>query len=448
MESRGRIVALSSIYLIIYLYSVGNYVTVDTLAYQTRDPLLIYKIFVFSVSLAPALWMPNSIDRPTKVVYVALYYSLYVPSITIPFYLTKMSPNIIIEFSLVILLSFFIIGSSYRISIVFPEIKQLSGNRRYSLYILSLGILLIFAVVINSYSLHHILDVPGLREVYNTRDVYKNADTATLDLVSIGMYVFFPALLSMGLLNSSKGLIGIGILGELLIYSIGGHRATVAITVGVIGLYVVYSRYREFFPSIVAILFVFIALLPIISTVVNISFLSSIVFERFLISPGMISGLYFEYFSENPKATEEFLPFFYYLFEDPYDKSMPLIIGSEYFYSDTHSNGSFIASGFGSLGYAGIVLNSIIISISFWIYDSFSIKSDSFAILILVGPTFMLQNTSLSNLLNYEAIFFPVFLLFRGEPVVSIFGFGEIIVAMIIVYLYSSELSVDRDSTS
>ncbi|NHX36805.1 MULTISPECIES: hypothetical protein [Halolamina] len=281
--------------------------------------------------------------------------------------------------------------------------------------------------------------MPALTEVYAAREMYKQQATGrVLELISVAMYIIFPSVVAMGLIWRNPFYIGFGILGEITVYSVGGHRSAIALILGIVGLYVVLSRFRNLYAECLAGVFIFVALIPPVSRIFGTTLFESIFFERLVITPGMISGLYFEFFLSHPKANEQILPYAYYFFEQSYPTSMANIIGDTYFHSSTHANGSFIASGFGAFGFLGIIFSGVLVAIALYVYDSLALKSGMFGHLILVGPMLLFVNTSITNILDYGPVIAPVLVIFGNWPLLSLFTFGEFIVAILIVYMLGS----------
>lgn len=436
-ESSWTVRSLSILYIASYIFSVEHYLSVGTLEYTPRVVPIVYITVVLLFAVVPVLWLPTNIDRPSKGLYSFLYYALYIPSISIPFYLTKVEFSTLVIFNLVTLFTFFLINISFRVTPVYPEVKQFQLRSRTPALILLLASTFCILLIVKTFGIGRVFDIPALTEVYQVREMYKNqAIDPVLEIISLAMYIIFPSTVAVGLIRSAPFYVIVGILGEVTVYSVGGNRVAIALIIGIIGLSVVLSRLRELYAECLAGVFIIVALIPPVSRIFGTNLFESIFFERLVVTPGMISGLYLEFFLSHPKANEQILPYAYYFFEQNYPTSMANVIGDVYFYSSTHSNGSFIASGFGTFGFLGIIFSGVIVGTALYVYDSMALKSGVFGHLILVGPMLLFINTSIAIILDYGPVIAPIFVIFDDWPLISLFTFGDFIIAILIVYMF------------
>jgi hypothetical protein len=124
------------------------------------------------------------------------------------------------------------------------------------------------------------------------------------------------------------------------------------------------------------------------------SIIGSLFIRRLVITPGLLTGLYFEYFSDNPVFlwSHSILSSFV---EQPYSLPPAFLIGFEYFGSDvTSANANLWADGFANAGLGGPLVVSLLAGLFFRFADWVAVGRSTLGFLAWLAPSFALVNSA------------------------------------------------------
>jgi hypothetical protein len=141
--------------------------------------------------------------------------------------------------------------------------------------------------------------------------------------------------------------------------------------------------------------------------------LCSLIVERLVGLPGLLTGFYFSFFTHHPKMMLSH-SVFKGIFDNPYGSVPPLIIGKLYFPSSgTYANANFWADAFANFGIWGVFIFTAILGLVFWLYDSMTLDTDlRLAALMLVMPAITLANTGLLTCLLTHGLAFACLVMY------------------------------------
>lgn len=366
----------------------------------------------------PALWMPLRLERPSQVVYWLLYVLAYAPSCVVPFLSLDRPVVDLLSLLAVLLLSFALLGVAHLLPLA--RIPRLRLTPRT--YWAGVGILsgTLFAAILLTYGFS--LDVPGLLDVYDVRSDFREAEANALVRYGVTWLgnVLFPLLIVMGFLRRSPGPLSLGIVGQLYIFSTTGFKTVAFSGLLIIAVLFALSRRGRYFGLAVAwgatgLVVASWALDAVFRTVV----VSSMFVRRLILTPGILSGWYFDFFSDHPQVRlghsvlEGLVPY-------PYDRLPPLLIGNAYFGREqTYANANVWADAYANFGFPGVIGFTLLLLIVFWAFDCL-IAGRPYRQLVLVaavltGPAISLANTSLIASLVTHGLAFLWFVLY-GFP--------------------------------
>ena len=106
--------------------------TFGYLGYDYNPPSAGYLLLAWLLSALPSLWMPLSIDRPSKLIYWVLYLFVFIPSMFIPLFAAINPPSQVAELMLVLFAGFALTGLSYRRPLLKLHPHQISSSRSFS----------------------------------------------------------------------------------------------------------------------------------------------------------------------------------------------------------------------------------------------------------------------------------------------------------------------------
>jgi len=402
--------AIGYVYLLMFSYKVFvapawgymglRYVTPPTWA-----------VFVYTVlAVAPALWMPLSLKRPSQVAYSLMYLMAYVPSLVMPWFLQESPTDFIMLANTVLFTCFLLLTVSYYVPLArVPRVRV--APARFWRAVFAASMVLTF-VLIGRFGLR--IDVPRLSDVYSIRAQYKESligASSLMDyLVTWEAYVIAPLLICSGLVYRRANLVAAGIAGELVVFSITGLKSSLLAPLGLVFMTIVLKRVK--FPLITLLTLGTCGLIVASSVLAALGkdVLMDYIFRRLFLVPGQLTTYYFEFFRSNPKALLGHSIF--RLIARQYSESPPVIIGHRYISNVTHANANVWADAFANFGFGGMIFFTAMLSVVFWAFDSVSKRNMFLSSLMMVIPGITLSNSALLTSLLAHGIGLSLLLIY------------------------------------
>lgn len=318
------------------------------------------------LALLPLSWMPLTLRRPSSLSHWLMYVLLYVPAVVLPPYASALDAGRTATMQVVLAGSFALFSVPYLLPLLRLPRFQLSRRGFWIGVVLAYGLLT--AVVITAYGLPTRL--PSLGDVYLVRDIYKAQAGAGGRWASVAprwlLYVLNPAVLIYGILYRRYIWIAVGVAGALWIYSVSGMRSSLLMPVLVAVLLVPLSRGGRWTgPLVLAGVIAVMGVSAGVDAVTRSGVGSALVARRAVMIPGLMTGLYFDFFDENPKIHMSNNTRFAFLTagDYPYHIAPPNLIGSRYFGSEeSNANVNLWGDGYANFGLAGVVIMSAILA--------------------------------------------------------------------------------------
>jgi len=295
----------------------------------------------------------------------------------------------------------------------------------------SKNIAIIISLVITFLVLVHYALVTGitninfdLSKVYGIREEYGKAQTSGLFgyLNSWTTKVLNVFLISVALLKRKYLYAIIFICIQIIIFGYSGHKLVLFSLLLLAGFYY-FDRFKYQDTILIYSLLVFISLLvfvyyPLTKEIV----LPSILLRRAFFIPAQLNFIHFEFFSSH-----EFIywsnSIFKYFLNYPYDVSPPLVIG-QYIGDNGAANTGMFGSGYMHMGFMGILLYALL------------------AVFIL---NIIQQYRSLPKWFINTVFFNPILTLFISSDFLITLLTHGLLIAMILVYLFSSAYTTRRE---
>ncbi len=360
---------------------IGTLIYLRTPAYQGSSykiitPPLYIALSSCIIALLPVTWLPITFDRPTKALYIILYYSAFIPSVMVPiFLLTNYLP--LIGFSAAFCVCFRLLQLIYRVPLYSPPSIPLSPAHAWSIIIGGWLALLIFVQA----TIGLRFGIPSFGGIYRVRELYTQ-DVGKLPSI-VGRFVkysvdwlknvFAPLLFAPALADKSRFSAIFGLFGVVtlyLVFALTGYKSAFFVPVAIVGLYISLSRDGKYFiPLLLGGFLIGLLGTVFINLITGLVAPLSLV-RRFLIVPGVVSGYFIDFFHAHPKTlmSERFFiqPFIDY----PYSMQPARVIGERYMWDGTYANAHMWAEGYMSFGVIGMVLFTAIFAGVCWAYDS------------------------------------------------------------------------------
>lgn len=376
--------------------------------YPTSAPLL---ILGFTAASLPALWMPVKVERPSQVVYWILYVLVYIPASIIPFYTLTIETEKLVAFSLSLLGAFAILGISTRLP--YLPIRRLELPPLLFWLGLALVSAVFYALIIGTYGIR--FDLAGLADVYDVREKYKESGGGAVSYaIAWQAGVINPLVMAYGLVMRKPGLVAAGLAGQLVIFSITGQKSIFfSLLLNIVLLILLNRRKSGFGTSMLYGASIFTVLCVIADSLLDEMVLVSLFVRRLILTPGLLTGNYFEFFSNNPQvhlAHSIFKSFIDY----PYTLKPVYLIGYQYMGSESlAANANLWADSYANFGYMGIFVFTMILAVVLWVFDSITRHLEyQIKCLILGIPAFALSNSALLTTLLTHGILLAVVLAF------------------------------------
>jgi len=352
------------------------------LTYKSPDPILLLIAYVLAAVLC--VLSPLKLRRPSQVIYWILYFTVYIPGLLSPLFMQLDSGLILLLLELGLTCGMLLIALSYRLNLV--NVRRYPINRQlfWTIFFISFALLNVVLLVVFKGNLHF----ASLKEVYHTR---AGGSIVTQQNPAIGYVslllsnVMNPLLMAYGLKTRRRGLVVLGVLGQVLIYSTAAMKSILLSPLIIIMLYYSLKKDRGgWVPKLgllCAAMFFVLAALAIGHKEGIFFTLASITLFRSFGLPGCFIGQYLYFFEHFPHTYFSHIHGVNLLISNPYSMSLGMEIGN--FYSGVgkgsqigNANANFFAfDGIAGFGLPGILIMGVVCAAMFWVLDSCARKN-------------------------------------------------------------------------
>ncbi len=383
----------------IYVNQVSPNFSYMGYTFYEKDFINIFFAYLFGI--LPILFIPFRAERPSEMVTIFIYILVYIPSIII----STLALNIKFEnlFSLYISLFISMVFLSIAKYAHFPFEKLVSINIKniwlFLFYFLILTILIAYLITVFG-----LKPPPSILEVYETRLLARQVEPFTAYALRLVGNVLGPTLIAFGLLQKRIVWIIIGLFLQLLIYSFDGTKSTLFSPLLIFTVYYFLRKETisiDFVLLYIVLIIIFMQLLTLfISEQMLIA--TSIFIRRLIVTPGLLTGYYYEFFSEHPTFLWSHSILRYFM-DPPFPVPPSFVIGFHYFGSDmANANANLWADAIANAGILAPPLISLLAGLYFRLVDWVSRGKEHFALLVLATPSFALVNSAfLTSLLTH-----------------------------------------------
>lgn len=353
----------------------------------------------------PSFFLAVALDRPSQIIYWAIYLTVYIPSLFAPSFVQLSSPQEIVLLSLTLSVSMIIIALSYRLPLGRLSIRKVEPGLFWgALVLLWLGC---NAILIITY--HGRMKIVGLAQVYDVRLAARHIAAAS-PLASYASTLagdaLNPLLMALGIASRRRWLFASGLIGQILIYSTAAMKSVLLSPLIVVGVYFLARKYGS---SIAARLSFGLTPTCIVLAAGSAKVIGGIAFSiatmvlfRTLAIPGIEMAEYYDFFNHFPKTFYSQVTGVNWLLTNPYKLSLGREVSAQYLGNSVpNANASFFAmDGIASLGLPGVIVISIICALVFLAIDSCAIDLKlEFVAAALAYTAISLTNVSLFSTL-------------------------------------------------
>lgn len=425
----GNLIKKAALLLVIGVYVatlLWAYATIVSPAFADygftlRWPSAVAMVWFISLALLPAVLLPNGLSRPSAVILWWLYLSVYIPSILVPPLSLSMpfEELLPLQLSLLLCMGLLCLASSGRPLAVSQIV--LSPTVFWPAFLLAWGGCLAYLLmnVPTSVLLSNLASVFEGETVYAIRswygEVIQETGRGLAYMVGQLANALNPFLIAFGLVSRRRMCLVAGILGQIIVFSLTGFRASL-LSVGFLTLLaLIIRRWRKSFGlAFASMLIATVLIAAAIDRAGDGVYFSSVITRRTLLVPGLLTGFYFEHYSRVSPVGIGF-----HLSHDEAFFGPAREIGFVYMGSaDTNANANAWAEGFAEFGVPGMLGYTILVAFMIWIYDSISARRDlALAVLLAAMPAIMLSNTAPTTvLISHGGLAAALVLYFAPSP--------------------------------
>lgn len=316
--------------------------------------------------------------------------------------LYEFMPNTPIYISLFIILFHLLYYLSTYIKVNLSKIKFQVNNTHSLWYLLVIGFVFLLPFILD-FGFIIRFDAFSL----SPEGMYKVREIGTDKLTTLTAYLYgwlvriiIPVIFIMALSKRKWFIVFATIIVQLYLYSLLAQKL-VFITLFLTLIMYIHSHFRQ----ITWVLFSLIGIVLVsifISLITNNIMTESIIVRRTFFIPAIITKNYFEFFEG--QAIYYSNSFLRNVFDYPFDLAPNLLIGQEFFPGSIKSaNSGFISDGFMNLGYFGVFLNIIGVTVVFRLFSLFNVSKIYNGVFIIIIYT-LVNGYFLTSMLTHGII--------------------------------------------
>jgi hypothetical protein len=427
-KQRVLLVSAISAYVALFqwMYEYYLYPSWDYFGFHYEPPSWAYLALAWVLSVTPSLWMPMRLTRPSQLAYWVLYITVFIPSMFVPLYAGLDTPGEISQLMLTVYTGFAVMGGCYHLRLLRLPPARIPSGVFWKWFGGATGALALWMVFV----FRHHLQILSFNDIYDLRDVQNEVSEGSLVNFAFMLLTgaFNPFLMGCGLMYRRRWLFLAGVLGQLLVYSVGGTKGSILSIVFIAGFYFLFKAGRHPFAlklvsgtlALVGGLCVTYALGGYDPVPLQLHWVALfVVLMRTFSANGLMTAWYYNFFQTNPHTFYSHVRGVNWFVHFPYERTAALEIGSVYMGSnDADPTAHFWAiDGIGALGLPGVLLISAFCALVFWVLDSVAQKHDTrLAALVTCYAAYNIANISLFTSLYSGGLVIVILSLYLMSP--------------------------------
>ena len=398
---RVKIIAALAVYVAVLLWAYAEIIspafTYDGYNLYWPGPLTF--AWLFALILAPVSFLPPTLVKPSALIAWWMYMTVYIPSILVP------SLSLTLSFSKLLPLQVALLTCMGLLSgvIYCRPLRVPQTTVRSRLFWKVLGTVWVVALVFVCAHFSFSTLLVNLAGLFLGGSEYTIRSGFFDELSQAGRLLGYttgqigealdPFFVAYGLTYGKKKLVLLGFAGQLVIFAVVGSKSILFSTIFMVVIYLLMTRFRRNFGVGLISLLVGVVLLSAAADAKSGGiFLSSITTRRTLIDPGLLTGFYYEYYTETPHVGLG-----YHFGGAGENAAAPSYeIGRVYFGNEhIDANANLWAEGFADFGVPGIFGFTLILATLMWLYDSVATRNrPEFAVLLITMQAFAFSNSA------------------------------------------------------
>ena len=372
-------------------------------AYQGFEPVPPNPLHLLLVALPYYLCirrLPSSWERPSALVYWALFGLVVAPVHVLPVFIEQPDPSVWIMVYTVAG-CFWLLGGIY--SIEPPRLPRPTVPPRIywaGFAVTALGML---ALLLATYGLH--FEFTSWSSFYDVRGEFKDAREDAPRITGYVLpwlgQVLAPIAIARGLLNRSVPWLVGGVLTELLLVSMTGYKSLLFSSALIIGIVLIarFTDVRKIGLRISVLATSSVLAVTLLDVVLNNTTLSSLLVRRGIMVAGLNTRYFFEFFSDFPKLHLGHSVLGFWV-DYPYETSPPNLIGLVYYGNPyTSANVNIWADAYSNFGVLGMLVFTALLGMALLLVDA-STRAGAPRLLVLAPLAMIALGLSNSALLT------------------------------------------------
>lgn len=412
VQSRAVTALLTLVYMALFhlIYSVQISPAFAYMGYTLNPEVNLFEWAVTALFvIVPLLFLRLDGTRPSNFIILLLYLLVYVPTQYMFTALDLTLHNVLLSRTVLLLGMATVTAMSARPLAIGFDRPISAGVFRSALFLL---FTVLFLVVASQFGFG--LNLVGIFDVYDIRSEYKDgvgeAGRAFAYLVPyLGIVSAF--MVGYGLLKRFTPFALLGTFALLYIFGTTGQKSTLFSLLLLFGVALLYRlNPRKLGQNFVLLLTLFVGAIYLYDVWRGGFLASSLFVRRLILTPGLLTTYYMDFFSVNPPAQlgHSFLSS---VFQYPYDLRPAFLIGREYFDSPTMSaNANMFADAYANFREWGVLLFSGVLGSLLAFVDGYSRRLPTPVIVVtgLALPAFALTNSALFTSLVTHGLLFSI----------------------------------------
>ena len=349
---------LAVIWVLLYRDPVARDFEYSGFIYQDPSlPKLIASLCLIGIL---ALGLPQKLRWPSDIFAWLFFLIVVIPSLTIPLMTAlKLESTLFVAISLMVSIAQTLFVSVPRLPIAVGVRSHVSAQLFWTCFFLLLAAFVLVLLVDFRAGLSRLTSLTSYSEIYSLRFSYREQASSGFAVAPYFLLwcakVLIPLLLTWAMVRKRWFLLVFAVFLQLLMFSISGHKSfilSLALVTGTLWLYRAELGGVLFLTAILVVTL----LAAMIYYLFDNTLLVHILLRRAFMVPGMLTGFYYEYFSNEGFA------FYSHSFADGlvysgYERSPAFQIGRIYFGRDeTSANANFWADAYANLGHIATIL--------------------------------------------------------------------------------------------
>jgi hypothetical protein len=388
-----------------WMYKYYLYPSWDYFGFHFEPVPWHYLLLAWVLSVTPSLWMPVKLTRPSQLTYWVLYIAVFIPSMFVPLYAGLDTPNEISLLMVTLYVGLAIMGFCYRLPLISvrpPSIPTRVFWRWFGGIAATLAAWMLFVF-------RDHLQFLSFNNIYDLRDIQNDVSEGSLVNYPFMLLTgaFNPFLMGYGLIFRRKWLFIAGVLGQLLIYTVGGTKGSILSIIFIFGFYVLIKVGRQPFGlkltfgalALVGgfcVSFVLAGYNPVPLQLHWVA-LFVVLMRTFSLNALMIAW-YYNFFHTNPHTFYSNVHGVSWILHYPYQYPVGQEVGLVYAGTLGHDATAnfWAADGIGGFGLPGVLFISSLCALVFWALDSAAQRHDPrLAALVTCYAAYNIANISL-----------------------------------------------------